>query len=393
MSKMAQRVAGFGTTIFTEMTALAIEHEAVNLGQGFPDFAAPQFLKEAAQQAIADDINQYAPGYGRPRLRRAVAQKMADVYGLEVDPFQEVIITHGATEAIFATIMGLVNPGDEVIMFEPYYDSYVPCTQFAGGIPRYYTLRPPNWAINAEQLETLFNEKTRLILINTPQNPTGKVFSQEEYTLIANLCQKYDVIAVIDEVYEHIIFDEASHLTMAKLPGMRDRTVTISSLGKTFSATGWKVGWAIANPEFSTAIFRAHQFVTFCGAAPLQEAAAVALETAVTYYDELSTFYQNRRDLLVDVLKEIGLNPIPPKGTYFVMSDISHLPFENDIAFCKFLTQKVGVAAIPPSAFYANPADGAHMARFTFCKKEETLQKAAERLKKLPQHLPRPNTK
>ncbi|MEM7331839.1 MAG: methionine aminotransferase [Chloroflexota bacterium] len=383
MSQMAQRVAGFGTTIFTEMTALAIENEAVNLGQGFPDFAAPDFLKDAAKQAISDDINQYAPGYGRPRLRTAVAQKMANFYGLDVDPFTEVTIMHGATEAIFATIMGLVNPGDEVIMFEPYYDSYVPCTQFAGGTPVYYTLRPPEWSIDPDKLEALFNEKTKLIMINTPQNPTGKVFSQAEYDLISKLCQKYDVIAVIDEVYEHIIFDGAKHLTMANQPGMRDRTVTISSLGKTFSATGWKVGWAIANPDISTAIFRAHQFVTFCGAAPLQEATALALETADSYYTELAQTYQKKRDLLINVLKEIGLEPIVPQGTYFAMVDISHLPFEDDVAFCKYLTKEVKVAAIPPSAFFSNPADGANLARFTFCKKDETLAKAAERLQKL----------
>lgn len=383
MSTMADRVAGFGTTIFTEMTALAIEHDAVNLGQGFPDFAAPDFLKAAAQQAIAADINQYAPASGRPRLRTAVAQKMDAFYGLNVDPMREVTITHGATEAIFATVMGLVNPGDEVIMFEPFYDSYVPSTQFAGGTPRYYTLRPPDWTIDADALEALFNEKTKLIMINTPHNPTGKMFSQTEYDLIARLCQKYDVIAVVDEVYEHIVFDGTKHLTMANQPGMRDRTVTISSLGKTFSATGWKVGWAVASPVLSTAIFRAHQFVTFCGAAPLQEAAAVALETASDYYVQLASDYQQKRDLLVGVLDEIGLSPITPQGTYFVMVDISQLPFEDDVHFCKHLTTKVGVAAIPPSAFYANPADGAGLARFTFCKKDETLQKAAERLQSL----------
>lgn len=383
MSVMANRVTAFGTTIFTEMTALAIEHDAVNLGQGFPDFAAPDFLKEAAQKAISDDINQYAPASGRPRLRTAVSQKMADVYGLQVDPMREVTITHGATEAIFATIMGLVNPGDEVIMFEPFYDSYVPSTQFAGGTPRYYTLRPPNWEIDPDALEALFNDKTKLIMINTPHNPTGKVFSQAEYDLIARLCQKYDVIAVMDEVYEHIVFDDAQHLTMANQPRMRDRTVTISSLGKTFSATGWKVGWAVASPEISTAIFRAHQFVTFCGAAPLQEATAFALETSNDYYAQLAADYQQKRDLLVGVLNEIGLDPINPKGTYFVMVDISQLPFEDDVAFCKHLTKEVGVAAIPPSAFFANPADGSGLARFTFCKKNETLEKAAKRLQKL----------
>lgn len=383
MTTMATRVQGFGTTIFTEMTALAQAHDAVNLGQGFPDFAAPDFLKEAAQQAIAADINQYAPAYGRPRLRQAIADKMSRVYGLQVDPQSEVVVTHGATEAIFATILGLLDPGDEIIIFEPFYDSYVPATQFANGTPRFYTLRPPDWRIDPDALAALFNERTKLILINTPHNPTGKMFTHDELQLIANLCQQHDVIAVADEVYEHIVFDGRSHHTLATYPGMRERTVTISSLGKTFSATGWKVGWAIAAPELATAIFRVHQFMTFCGAAPLQEAAAVALETADAFYTELSRDYQQKRDLLLGILADVGLPAIAPHGTYFAMVDISQLPFANDIAFCKYLTTDIGVAAIPPSAFYSNPADGAGLARFAFCKKEETLQKAGERLRRL----------
>lgn len=385
MQTMADRVRGFGTTIFTEMTSLANQHQAVNLGQGFPDFAAPDFLKTAAQQAIADDINQYAPGYGRLRLRQAVAQKMDRHYGVTVDPITEVTITHGATEAIFATIMGLVNPGDEVILFEPFYDSYVPSVQFAQGVPRFYTLRPPDWSLDPAALRALFNDRTKLIVINTPHNPTGKVFSQAEFALIAQLCQEFDVIAMVDEVYEHIVFNGRSHLSLASLPGMRDRTVTISSLGKTFSVTGWKVGWTIAPPELNSAIFRAHQFITFSGANPLQEAAAIGIETADSrgYYAELSIDYANKRTLLLDALTSAGLHPIPPDGTYFVMVDISQLPFANDIDFCRYLTTEVGVAAIPPSAFYVNPADGAGLARFTFCKKEETLHQAAERLQKL----------
>ena len=385
MQTMADRVRGFGTTIFTEMTSLANQHQAVNLGQGFPDFAAPDFLKTAAQQAIADDINQYAPGYGRLRLRQAVAQKMDRHYGVTVDPITEVTITHGATEAIFATIMGLVNPGDEVILFEPFYDSYVPSVQFAQGVPRFYTLRPPDWSLDPAALRALFNDRTKLIVINTPHNPTGKVFSQAEFALIAQLCQEFDVIAMVDEVYEHIVFNGRSHLSLASLPGMRERTVTISSLGKTFSVTGWKVGWTIAPPELNSAIFRAHQFITFSGANPLQEAAAIGIETADSrgYYAELSIDYANKRTLLLDALTSAGLHPIPPDGTYFVMVDISQLPFANDIDFCRYLTTEVGVAAIPPSAFYVNPADGAGLARFTFCKKEETLHQAAERLQKL----------
>lgn len=383
MSYMAQRVANFGTTIFTEMTALANAHNAINLGQGFPDFAAPHFMKEAAARAIWDDVNQYAPANGRPNLRQAIAQKMADFYGLSPDPQTEINIMHGATEAIFATIMGLVNPGDEVIVFEPFYDSYLPVIQMAGGLPRFYTLRPPTWEIDAAALTALFSERTKLIIINTPHNPTGKVFSQAELSLIAELCQKHDVIAMTDEVYEHLVFDGRQHLTLASFPGMAGRTVTISSLGKTFSVTGWKVGWTIAARSLSQAIFRAHQFVTFCGAAPLQEAAATAVSSPPSFYTDLTQFYTQKRDFLLDALRSAGLDPIVPGGTYFVMVDIAHLGFADDVTFCRTLTQEIGVAAIPPSAFYHNPADGAGLARFAFCKEEKTLEEAARRLQRL----------
>jgi N-succinyldiaminopimelate aminotransferase len=383
LKRMARRVQPFGTTIFTEMTNLANEHGAVNLGQGFPDFGAPDFLKEAAVNAIYDEINQYAPSPGRVSLREALAAKMERFYGLTPDPAREIVVTHGATEAIFATIMGLVNPGDEVVLFEPYYDSYVPSIQMAAGVPRFYTLRPPDWEIEPERLATLFSHKTRLVMVNTPHNPIGKVYNESELQLIADLCQKYDAVAVVDEVYEHIVFDGRRHLPLATLPGMSERTVTISSLGKSFSVTGWKVGWAIANAELSQAIVRAHQFITFCGAAPLQEAAVVALYSKDGYYHRLTAMYQAKRDFLAAVLAEAGLNPILPQGTYFIMADIGPLGFTDDVAFCRHLTTAVGVAAIPPSAFYQNPADGATLARFAFCKKEETLETAAERLRRL----------
>lgn len=296
MNKTAVRVSGFGTTIFTEMTALANQYNAINLGQGFPDFAAPDFLKQAAQAAILADINQYAPANGRFRLRAALAQKMAGQYGMSIDPANEITITHGATEAIFAAIMGLVDPGDEVILFEPFYDSYVPSVVMAGGVPRVYTLRPPDWPIERDTLAALFSYKTKAIVVNSPHNPTGKLFSRAELTMIAELCRQHDVIAITDEVYEHIVFDGRSHIPLATLPDMADRTVTISSLGKTFSVTGWKVGWVIAPPPLTQAIFRAHQFITFSGAAPFQEAAAVGLETAVSYYDELARLYRHKRD-------------------------------------------------------------------------------------------------
>ena len=383
MSKTAVRVSGFGTTIFTEMTALANQYNAINLGQGFPDFAAPDFLKQAAQAAILADINQYAPANGRFRLRAALAQKMAGQYGMSIDPANEITITHGATEAIFAAIMGLVDPADEVILFEPFYDSYVPSVVMAGGVPRVYTLRPPDWPIEQDTLAALFSHKTKAIVVNSPHNPTGKLFSRAELTMIAELCRQHDVIAITDEVYEHIVFDGRSHIPLATLPGMADRTVTISSLGKTFSVTGWKVGWVIAPPPLTQAIFRAHQFITFSGAAPFQEAAAVGLETAVSYYDELAHLYRHKRDFLLNALSSAGLTPITPAGTYFVMVDISDLNFPDATAFCRYLTTEIGVAAIPPGTFYLDPAEGASLVRFAFCKTEETLTQAAERLQKL----------
>jgi len=387
MPSMAQRVSNFGNSIFFEMTNLANQHQAVNLGQGFPDFPGPDFIKEAGIAAIQAEVNQYAPGSGRLNLREAIAEKVARHYGLAVDPVSEVIVTHGATEAIFATILGLVDPGDEVIIFEPFYDSYLPAVQIAGGIPRTYVLRPPDWAIDLDRLAGLFSDKTKLILINTPHNPTGKVYTESELRFIADLCHQYDVLAVTDEVYEHIIFDGYTHCPMATLPGMAGRSVTISSIGKTFSVTGWKVGWAIGAPELVQAIFRVHQFMTYCGAAPLQEGATTALRIANDYYAELAAMYRQNRDFLLDALREAGLKPITPHGTYFMMVDISDLGFPDDVAFCRHLTTEIGVAAIPPSAFYQNPADGATLARFAFCKTRATLEAAASRLKTLQQTL------
>ncbi len=380
---MSRRVSNLGSSIFYEMTELANRHKAVNLGQGFPDFPCPAFLKQAAIAAINDDVNQYAPSNGRQNLRTSIARKMQGHYGITIDPATEITVTHGATEAVFAAILGLVNPGDEVILFEPYYDSYVPSVEIAGGVPRYYTLRPPDWSIDPEKLESLFSRRTKLLILNTPHNPTGKVFTDEELQLIAGLCRKHDVIALVDEVYEHIVFDGTRHQPLAALPGMRGRTVTISSLGKTFSVTGWKVGWAIAPPEVTNAIFRGHQFIVFAGVAPLQEAAATALVCAGEYYRELAATYQAKRDFLLQALRSAGLAPIVPQGTYFLMVDISGLGFPDDVAFCRYLTTEIGVAAIPPSAFYHEPADGSQLARFAFCKSQSTLEAAAERLQRI----------
>ena len=384
MTYMAKRVQRYGTTIFSEMTALSIKHQSINLGQGFPNFAAPDFVKNAVKEALDKDINQYPPAIGRPRLRNAIAAKVKKHHGLDVDPNTQIVAMHGATECIFATIQSLVDPGDEVILFEPYYDSYVPSIEFAGGIPRYYTLRAPDWSIDPDALEALFNDKTKVIMINSPHNPSGKVFTRDELQMIADLCHKYDVIAVSDEVYEHITFDGVEHISIATLDGMGDRSVMIASVGKTFSVTGWKVGWVVSSPELCTAIFRTHQWVTFAGAAPLEEATAASLEWAdeVGYYDDLSTMYQNKRDILIEGLSAAGFPVITPKGTYFTMVDISGLGFANDIEFCRYLTTEVGVTAIPPSAFYVDPADGANIARFAFCKTDEALLAASEVLKK-----------
>ncbi len=380
---MARRVAGIEPSIFFEMTTLANQYQAINLGQGFPDFPCPDFLKEAGIAAIQQDINQYAPSKGRPGLRQAVAAHEKQYYGLEFNPESEILITHGATEAIFAAIMGLVDPGDEVIVFEPYYDSYVPSIRIAGGIPRYCTLRPPDWAVDPGELRSLFSARTRLVIVNTPQNPTGKVFSRDELDLIAGLCREHDVIALVDEVYEHIVFPPHRHCRLATLAGMAGRTVTISSLGKTFSATGWKVGWVLAPAALVEAIFRAHQFITFAGAAPLQEGATVALGCGHAYYRGLTAAYVERRDFLVSALGAAGLRPIEPAGTYFVLVDISGSGLGNDIEFCRHLTIEIGVAAIPASAFYHRPVDGAHLVRFAFCKSKSTLEAAAERLRRL----------
>ncbi|HEX9990457.1 MAG TPA: methionine aminotransferase [Chloroflexia bacterium] len=382
LSRMAHRVHRIGVSIFSEMSRLALEHRAVNLSQGFPDFPAPEWLKEAAQEAIARDINQYAISHGATRLRKAIVAKAERHMGLNFDENREVTVTSGATEAIFDTLQALINPGDEVIVFEPYYDSYVPGIQIAGGVPRYVTLRPPDWRFDHDYITSLFNERTRAILVNTPHNPTGKVFGMDELRLIAELCQRFDTLAITDEVYEHLVFDDNKHISLATLPGMRERTVTINSVAKTFSVTGWKVGYILAPPDLSEAIRRIHQFVTFASASPLQEAVGMAIESAEErgYYHTLLTEYTARLDKLASYLEAAGLKPIRPQGTFFIMSDISHLSFEDDVHFAKHMTAEVGVACIPPSAFYQDPANGANLARWCFAKRDETLDAAGQRL-------------
>jgi len=381
----ATRVSTFGTTIFSEMTKLAVEHQAINLSQGFPDFDGPEAVKEAAIAAIRAGDNQYAFGIGQPALRRAIAAHVQRFYGHSYDPETEITVVSGATEGLFASILGLVNPGDEVIVFEPFYDAYVPNVIMAGGIPRFVPLRPPDWSMDLAALSAAFNERTRMILINTPHNPTGKVFGDGELNLIAKLCEKWNVIALTDEVYEHIIFAGAQHRRLAQVPGMAERTVTVSSHGKTFSFTGWKLGWVLAPPDLTLGVRRAHQFITFASPTPLQAAAAVALGLDDEYYQALTADYQSKRDFLAGVLRDAGLKVSVPQGTYFIMADFTSTGFEDDVTFCKWLTTEVGVAAIPPTAFYSDEHKhiGRTWARFAFCKKQETLERAAERLVKL----------
>jgi N-succinyldiaminopimelate aminotransferase len=388
MPSMAQRVAEFGTTIFSEINVLARQHNAVNLGQGAPDFDSPPEVIAEAVKALQSGLNQYAPGIGLPQIREAVAAHAARFYGQQIDPATQVLITSGATEAMFAAILGLTDPGDEVIVFQPVYDSYVPNMTMAGVTPRYVQLYAPDWTFDPDELAAAFNDKTRAIIINTPNNPTGKVYSREELTTIAALCQQHDVIAITDEVYEHILYDGNMHTRMATIPGMADRTLTISSLGKTFSTTGWKIGWAIGSPELVTGVNRSHQFITFAVATPLQAAAANALLLPDSYFAELRSTYQAKRDYMIGMLREAGFDVLTPQGGYFIIADwrnVAPSHIENDLQFAKWLIQEAGVACIPPSAFYREQDKHLvqHLARFAVCKKNETLQAAAARFEKL----------
>lgn len=385
--RLARRVAGFGTTIFTEMSALALERGAINLGQGFPDFPGPAFVKEAAAAAIDADINQYAPMPGLPRLRQAVAAQWERDYGRAIDWQHDVTITSGATEALCDATLALVDPGEKVIIFEPAYDAYGPDITLAGGIPLPVRLYQPDnhhatWWFDSAELRSAFAHRPALIIINTPHNPTGKVFTRSELELIAELCQEYDTIALTDEVYDRLVFNGATHVPLATLPGMWDRTLTLNSAGKTFSVTGWKIGYAVGPAHLNRALRQAHQWVTFATSSPLQEAIAVALEQAPVngYYRNLLHDYDERRARLEQALNAAGLPTLPVEGAYFISADISALGWTDDRAFCRWLTTEIGVAAIPTSVFYSNPADTPYLARFCFAKRLETLDAAAERL-------------
>jgi aspartate/methionine/tyrosine aminotransferase len=410
-NRLAHRVAGFGTTIFTEMSALAAQHGAINLGQGFPDFPGPDFVKQAAATAINADMNQYAPMPGLPHLRQAVAAQWQRDHGRAIDWQTEVTITSGATEALCGAALALLDPGDHAIILEPAYDAYVPDVIMAGAVPIYVKLHPPSlgvggwglgvgsaesnpqpptpnsqaWHFDPAELRAAFERRPKLILINTPHNPTGKVFSRAELELIAALCQEFDVLAIADEVYDRMVYDQAAHISLATLPGMWERTLTLNSVGKTFSVTGWKIGYAVGPAALNQALRAAHQWVTFATSTPFQEATAVALELAATngYYQQLHAEYDARRMLLRQILERAGMPTLPVEGSYFISADISALGFADDRAFCRFLATELGVAAIPTSAFYTNPAIAPAFARFCFAKQHATLEAAGERLQRL----------
>ena len=389
---LATRLHGLGTTIFAEMSALAVATGSINLGQGFPDTDGPAVVAKAAARAILEGRgNQYPPGPGIPELRRAVVEHQAAWYGLHFDPDTEVLITAGATEAIAAALLALVNPGDEVIAFEPYYDSYAACIAMAGGVRVPATLRPPTaeqprWHPDLDALAASITDRTRVLLLNSPHNPTGMVLDEAELRRLAALAVAHDLIVITDEVYEHLVF-EGSHIPIATLPGMRDRTVTISSSGKTFSFTGWKIGWVTATPELVLAVRTAKQFLTYVSGGPFQYAVAEALTLPRDYYTEMQESLRARRDLLATGLADIGFGVSATEGTYFITTDIRPLGADDGIAFCRALPERCGVVAIPNAVFYDDKQAGAPFVRFTFCKKPEVLSEALDRLSVLAKPL------
>ncbi len=378
---IAHRTSVFTESVIREMTRLAFLHGAMNLAQGYPDFPAPEFIKRAAVDAINADINQYAITWGSLRLRQAIAAKTKRFYGLDLDPDREITVTCGATEAMMAVLLAVVEEGDEVIVFEPFYENYVPDAAMSGATLRFVTLKSPEFSFDPAELRAAFTPRTRAIIVNTPNNPSGKVFTRGELDLIAALCQEFDTLCITDEIYEHILYDNHVHVPMATLPGLYDRTITISGLSKTFSVTGWRLGYVLAKPELSNAVRKVHDFLTVGAPAPLQEAAAVAMEQADSYYPELRGMYAARREQLLLPLLEAGFNAHRPEGAYYIMADFTAFAFEgNDTDFARHLIEHVGVAAVPGSSFYRSKEAGAHFVRFTFSKSEETLAEAARRL-------------
>lgn len=382
-NRISDKASLFTESVIRMMSQMAKKYEAINLAQGFPDFPCPEALKKAATEAIYDDINQYAVTWGDPQFRQAIAEKSSAYLGIDINPDTDITVTCGATEAMAATMLATINPGDEVIVFEPYYENYGPDAIIAGAVPRYVTLHPPEWRYDPEELARAFNEKTRAIIINTPHNPTGKVFSREELEYIAGLCQKWNVLAFTDEIYEHILYDGAKHVAMASLPGMKDLTVTINGLSKTYSVTGWRVGTIIAPEDLTNAIRKMHDFLTVGAPAPLQRAGIAAMKLPQSYYDELAASYAEKRNAMLTILDEAGIKYFRPQGAYYVFSDISSFGYRTDVEFTHYLVKDIGVAVVPGSSFFSRPELGHKFIRFCFSKKAETLHAARVRLQKL----------
>jgi aspartate/methionine/tyrosine aminotransferase len=397
MAKISRRMLSakaeqFTESVIREMTRLAMKHHAVNLSQGFPDFAAPEEIKEAARQAIADDINQYAITWGAKPLRDAVVEKFARAQGVRYDPEREITVCCGSTEAMMSAMMAVINPGDEIVVFEPFYENYGPDAILSGASPRFVKLRPPDWSFDEKELSSAFGPHTKAIILNTPNNPTGKVFTRGELEFIRDLCVRWNTYCITDEIYEHILYDGARHISMAAIDGMRDHTIVVNGLSKTYSVTGWRVGWVLAPPEPTQPIRKVHDFLTVGAAAPLQHAGSIALHFPQSYYDKLAATYAAKRERILKILTAAGFTVFKPRGAYYVMTDISgfadpdpvQFPSETkDVRFSKYLVEKVGVAVVPGSSFYNDPRDGASQVRFTFCKKEETLAAAEQRLSRL----------
>jgi aspartate/methionine/tyrosine aminotransferase len=385
---LSDKVEHFTESVIREMTRQAALYGAVNLAQGFPDFPAPAEIKQAAKRAIETDVNQYAITWGAKNLRNAIARQMGVWQGITVDPEKEITVCCGSTEAMISTLLAVCNVGDEVVIFEPFYENYGPDSVLSGARPRFVKLHPPadtggEWTFDEKQLRAAFDRHTKAIILNTPNNPTGKVFTRAELELIRDLCVEFDVLAITDEIYEHILYDGTEHISMASLEGMRERTVTINGMSKTYSVTGWRVGWAVGPEKITNAIRKVHDFLTVGAPAPLQEAGAAALSLPEEYYAKLAENYRVRRDHLIPALQAAGFRCFPPRGAYYVMTDISAFGFDNDVAFVRYLVKEIGVAGVPGSSFYRDPIDGARQVRFAFCKKIETLDAAAQRLSKL----------
>jgi len=373
----------FTESVIREMTRLAFQHKAVNLAQGFPDFPAPEILKNAAREAITADVNQYAITWGAKPFRDAIAAKYRRTYALEFDPEREITVCCGSTEGMMASLMAVSNPGDELIIFEPYYENYNPDALLCGAERKFVKLRAPDWRFDPDELRAAFSKKTKAIILNSPNNPTGRVFNRADLEFIAALCQEFDCLAITDEIYEHILYDGTTHIPMMQIPGMRDRTILVNSMSKTYAVTGWRVGWVLASPDLSDSIRKVHDFLTVGAAAPLQQAGAVALALPDEYYAALASDYTKRRDAMLEVLEGAGFRCFHPQGAYYIMTDISGFGYPDDMEFARHLIEDVGVAAVPGSSFFEDPRDGAQMIRFCFCKKYETLKEAEVRLKKI----------